>query len=238
MSIEDRLITTELKKQEAIIDRCQKAFLEAGQALLTIRDAKLYKVDYDTFDDYCKQRWSMKRSRAYQLIEAVQVQATIADSIDESEQPRNESQFRVLAAVPEEKRAEVVTKANDTAWADSRHATADDYKQAAKKVTAEIEYEDIDPELTNRQIAQQAIANAAIGEDIVRKLDQAKSAIKAVKEVPGTELLVARESSIIRDLDNVRQAVAVTIPHKICDNCSGDGCVQCGNFGWVNRISQ
>jgi hypothetical protein len=60
----------ELVCREARLERNIRAFLEAGQDLLYIRDNRLYRSNYATFEEYCDQRWYLKQSRAYQLMDA------------------------------------------------------------------------------------------------------------------------------------------------------------------------
>jgi hypothetical protein len=55
---------------EAAIDGLRVAFWAAGKALQVIRDARLYRAEYPTFEDYCEDRWQMQRSYAYKLIRA------------------------------------------------------------------------------------------------------------------------------------------------------------------------
>jgi hypothetical protein len=65
------LIDTEredLAACEAAIDGLRIAFWAAGKALQVIRDARLYRADYDSFDDYCRNRWQMQRRHADRLI--------------------------------------------------------------------------------------------------------------------------------------------------------------------------
>ena len=59
-----------LAELEAIVERGQKTFLEVGRALREIRDGRLYKKNYSTFEEYCQRRWGMGRSAAYAYMEA------------------------------------------------------------------------------------------------------------------------------------------------------------------------
>lgn len=63
----------ELAQHEAVIERGLQTFYDVGTALLSIRDKRLYRADYSTFEDYCRERWQMSRIRAYQLMEAAGV---------------------------------------------------------------------------------------------------------------------------------------------------------------------
>lgn len=91
----------QLAHDEAIINEGQVTFLKVGMALARIRDQRLYRAEYDTFEAYVDDRWGFGRTRAYQLIEA----GTVADAITRvstsgghSEVP-NERVARELAAV-------------------------------------------------------------------------------------------------------------------------------------------
>lgn len=95
----------ELAEAEEVIERGIQTFTEVGNALLKIRDGRLYRADFGTFEDYCRERWGFSRPRAYQLIEAADVVSTIVDTGLPA--PANEGQARELSRVPEPERAEV-----------------------------------------------------------------------------------------------------------------------------------
>ncbi|MDJ0581135.1 hypothetical protein [Crocosphaera sp.] len=50
--------------------KVERAFYEAGKALCEIRDRQLYRTRHQTFETYVKERFSMKQSRSYQLMDA------------------------------------------------------------------------------------------------------------------------------------------------------------------------
>lgn len=66
----DRRRLTEL---EGVIERGRQTFVEVGEALAEIRDQRLYRDTHGTFEDYCRERWSMDRVNAHRHIEAAQV---------------------------------------------------------------------------------------------------------------------------------------------------------------------
>lgn len=69
-----------LAECERVIAKGLSVFFEVGQALAEIRDGKLYRDKYATFEAYCDERWNLGRSRAYELIDQAVVVAKIADS--------------------------------------------------------------------------------------------------------------------------------------------------------------
>jgi hypothetical protein len=111
-----------LARYESIIEAGMKAFLEVGQALIAIRDQRLYRRYHATFEVYCEQRWGLKSSRTYQLMAAATVVENIKETFasgDESsttvELPANEGQIRALSKVWHEDQAAVWQKAVETA---------------------------------------------------------------------------------------------------------------------------
>jgi len=60
----------QLSKCEQIIAGGLGTFLNVGQALATIRDNRLYRVEYQTFEKYCKDVWDLSRMHAHRQIRA------------------------------------------------------------------------------------------------------------------------------------------------------------------------
>jgi hypothetical protein len=67
-----------LGELENVISDGLRSFVQVGEALLRIRDEKLYRATHRTFEAYCRERWDLSRSRAYQLLDAYAV-STIVD---------------------------------------------------------------------------------------------------------------------------------------------------------------
>lgn len=95
----------ELHACEAIIERGLKTFYEVGTALLTIRDQRLYRDTHNTFEDYCRERWSIGHSHAQRMIDAAKVVENLSP-IGDTLKPTHESQLRPLTSLePEEQRS-------------------------------------------------------------------------------------------------------------------------------------
>lgn len=114
-------------------------FREIGAVLANIRDQRLYRAEYATFEEYCHKRWHRSGRRIRQLCDASDVVRNLeaataselgtgrsdrsdgSDGSDGSERasslplPRTENQARALAAVPREEQAEVWTEAVQSA---------------------------------------------------------------------------------------------------------------------------
>lgn len=92
----------EMQQLEAIIERGLQGFCEAGQALCRIRDKRLYRLTYRKFEDYCRERWSISKTRAYELMAASEVVAQLSAVADDL--PANEAQARPLTLLNESAR--------------------------------------------------------------------------------------------------------------------------------------
>jgi DNA adenine methylase len=64
---------TERERLEAKIERALRFHLEAAAALREIRDRRLYRDEFDTFESYCLARWHIARSHANRLCDWAEV---------------------------------------------------------------------------------------------------------------------------------------------------------------------
>jgi hypothetical protein len=76
-------------------------FVEVGNALLSIRDNRLYRITHRTFEAYCKGKWGMKKSHAYRLIDAASVAVNLSPMGD-NPKPTSERQVRLLTKLEPE----------------------------------------------------------------------------------------------------------------------------------------
>ncbi|MBI4928166.1 MAG: hypothetical protein HY835_10405 [Anaerolineae bacterium] len=134
---------------EDVITHAVKNFYDLGCALREIQQRRLYRTTHETFADYCKEMWEVARSRAYQMIDAVQVVdyikevsqnlSTIVDKTRAIPQwvPRNEGQARVLLPFKDDPVAirNIVAEAVQTA--PDGKMTASHLKKTAKRLHLE-----------------------------------------------------------------------------------------------------
>jgi len=136
-----------LAELEAVIDANMKGFVLVGMALAQIRDQRLYRVQYPTFEEYVLRVWDMARATAYRMIEATEVHGNIKsfleDAIEdncsqvslpenvthgrqtiESILPQNERQARPLTLFPPEKQRVIWLEVLDKASATGTKITA------------------------------------------------------------------------------------------------------------------
>lgn len=110
-----------LAELETVIERGLQTFIEVGSALMEIRDSRLYRQMYSTFEEYCQERWDLRKSRTYQLMDAAEVvenlkSSTIVDfSSGTIPLPVNEAQARPLAKLEVEMQRQAWQRAVETA---------------------------------------------------------------------------------------------------------------------------
>jgi hypothetical protein len=107
------LVSQRLTEAEGVIERGLGTFVEVGAALMSIRDERLYRVEYGTFEDYCRERWGFSRSRTYQMIDAASVVQAVSTIVD-TPIPATESQARELTGLAPDVAAEVMQVAAAT----------------------------------------------------------------------------------------------------------------------------
>ena len=93
----------ELAHCEAVIERGFETFFEIGRAMAIIRDKRLYRAEFSTFEEYCSTRWSLERRHAYRLMDASKVIENVSNWTQIL--PATESQARPLTSLePDQQR--------------------------------------------------------------------------------------------------------------------------------------
>lgn len=95
-----------LAELEQVVETGLTVFVAVGNALLEIRDSRLYRQQFPTFEAYCRERWGLKQSHAYRMIDAAVVVGNLQSS-PIGEVPKTESQARPLTRLEPEVQREV-----------------------------------------------------------------------------------------------------------------------------------
>lgn len=96
----DLRVAHRLADLEVVIERGKSAFIEVGEALIEIRESKLYRLDYPTFEAYCKGRWGWTADHGKRLINAAEVVREILPTGRST--PANEWQARELVPLKDQ----------------------------------------------------------------------------------------------------------------------------------------
>ena len=98
--------SSDLIRLEKIIGRGLGTFIEVGEALAEIRDRRLYRIEHQTFEAYCREKWNLSRIHAHRLITASETVAMLPTGNKTA--IKSERAARELAKIEPERRADVV----------------------------------------------------------------------------------------------------------------------------------
>src|ERR1700677_3843130 len=83
----------QLEESERTLERGLGTFYEVGNALLTIRESRLYRLTHSSFERYCLERWNIGRSYAWRVIGAAE-RLNLLPKDQTASRPTNEFQVR------------------------------------------------------------------------------------------------------------------------------------------------
>lgn len=173
VSIDDAFRLGEL---ETVISRGLKTFVDVGNALLEIRESRLYRAEFRTFEDYCQEKWGMDRNYANKQIRAAETVGNLGTIVPII--PVTESQARPLTSLPPQEQAAAWKQAVETApegkitaahvqavvdeiqqkphvsfnSGNNEWYTPDKYISAARAVMGEIDLDPASSEIANRAV--------------------------------------------------------------------------------------
>lgn len=123
--------------EELELNRCEKEieaglqiFYKVGVALTTIRDRRLYRDSYRTFDQYLRDRWHFRRQHGYRLIDSVEPYQVVTAHSEVA--PTAERQLRPLQKLPREQWPEAWKAAENLAEQDHTKLAVSHVERAVK----------------------------------------------------------------------------------------------------------
>ena len=87
---------------ESVLEMDEQNFVEVGRALGRIRDGRLYRGDFPSFDIYCRQKWQYARRYVDDLIASAELSRHLSANCAQ-QKPWHESQLRPLIGLTKEK---------------------------------------------------------------------------------------------------------------------------------------
>lgn len=103
----------EFEELESVIRASAESCFKAGAALAKIRDQKLHREQYETFEEYCKKRWDYSRSYCARLADMHKVMEDLKPYEKTDAMPTNESQARVFVPLNTEQRLILIKDVKD-----------------------------------------------------------------------------------------------------------------------------
>lgn len=238
-----------------------RSCFDTGAALAEVRDDKLYREDYGTFEDYCREMFQVTRAHAYRLIEAADLKGDLSPIGDKI---TNEAQARELAKVPEGRREEVLKQVSTngpiTAKAIAEQAKSFSEKPVpiARNVTTTVVIDqkqngskngkDEQPNLDKTEYpipsSIQELWDRAATEfgALCAKVSVVRSEVRKVMEAADEDDPIWRRTSansIMLALDNAYRELNAGIPFAVCPYCQGRGfknCTACCHRGYIGKF--
>ena len=192
-----------LEQLETII---KDGYYRQGEAFKEIRDTRLYLLDYESFDAYCKAKWGHNRAWADRLIAAAKVAGDIKQIDPNGSIPKNESQARALKKLtPEVQKSVLAELAENNSSITTREVQklAEKYKKTvANNIQADpISREDLAWFLQEQSMdladcqKKQAYVKACL-DDLWFKLDNVPENLEVSKIKLQLEILFSRNEII------------------------------------------
>jgi len=226
----------DLNRLEKIIDENKPAWVRIGNALSIIRDRRLYRRAYSSFEDYLQNKWGWTRQWAHQQIEA----ASVAESLPKKVSSMLDSvrSATELSKVEPERRVEVLKEASS-----SGVATARSISVASKIVKSE---------------SKDAVMVDATGFPIPEPLliywnraDEVQEILTQLSHIKGTLEKAMEEKDLmywelgtgpVAHLSRAWQEIHAAKPYAVCLQCQGHPEIQpegkcrlCGGRGLISK---
>lgn len=131
----------ELKTYETAIQAGIRGFYQAGYALASIRQLRLYRENHASFEEYCQNRWNMGRRYANSLISGFRAVKSLGNH---GSHQWNERQARELARIPRKKRKLVVNRILKTHARITAQAIRKEWHQLSGQAKREAQFKERD----------------------------------------------------------------------------------------------
>jgi hypothetical protein len=230
---------------ESSIATAKSAATEAGSALITIRDERLWEeTGHSGFEVYFRSRFKFSLTSAFKYIEMAEVKGSIEDS-PHTEKIQNHGQVKALSVIPEPERKKVLNEA----------ASRGDLSPAAiKAVAAEIVSQPSPPKPPPKKKSEPKecdstgypIPDGVMDlwtrrfelKEIMLKLSEIKCRVEKSQKESDPLFSGITPSTMIADIEKIRQTFKWEVPYAVCPYCQGvtkDKCRVCRGKGMIGE---
>lgn len=244
MSIRESQRLAELEK---VIAKGQKTFVEVGLALVEIRDLRLFKREYSSFNEYCQKRWGWEQRYTRYVIAGAEAVKSLPEGTRSL--VNHETAARELAKAAPEQRAGVVQAVVGsgrpvTAREIRRHLPPPPMQPSGAQGTAGPA---LPPppsrvlDATGWPIPTQLIPlwhRAGEVQDLLTALSRVKGALRSAQEDRDMLFAEVNFSSALSQLDQAFTDVKTAKPFAVCPSCQGqvpENCTLCRGRGLLSE---
>jgi hypothetical protein len=224
-------------KLEKVIESGKKTFVAVGLALEEIRQERLYRIKYSTFEEYCQKRWGWNAHRGRQLINSALVVELLPKEMGNL--LPNSAAASELGKVKPEERVAVVEKAAARGPVTAKSITA-----AAKAVAPPTSV--VRRDAIGREIPYAILADWDRAHEVGTRLRSTVSKLKCElqagleSKTESDKDIIFREltNSIISDASALHYSLGQILPYAVCPKCQGKthrDCLTCRQRGFVSK---
>lgn len=206
-------------------------------ACLEIRDSKLYREQYDTWEDFCRSELKKSKTQINRLIASEQLSLSIESLTPTGVKPKNERAARELATIPAKDRAAVIREAakesetNEVSVAEIKAAAA----KVAKPPPPPLVLDDEGNAVTHPKAIEAFQGRDAI-EDVAKAAHDLLRTVEELATTPaGSRLNVGTIKAAVND---IKTHLRRQMPHVVCPNYPrncGPRC-RCHDTGWITKL--
>lgn len=236
----DKLSPKERTRFEACkqqIEEGLQSCFDTGMALLEIKTSRLYREEFNTWEEFCRNAYQIGERRAHYLISAFETQEIIKKANERAKLTgtmvpllTNERQARELSKVPENDRVKVLQSASQNG------------PITAKSIAAAASRPEIRMDAIGRVIPDEILSEwdraTELGSRLRSLASEIKNAVKRgldEKDVIFAEIL----NPTISEASQLGYSLSQIIPHSVCPMCQGKirkTCQLCRKRGWISKF--
>jgi hypothetical protein len=213
-----------LDRVEYLVDRIHKCEYDKLVYLLEIYQNAYWKMEFGSFEQFCKERLGYSKQYVYRCINA-------AKMVEAGVPVENPNQSLALEGLDVEKAKEVWDRAEERASESGKKVTGG----LLKKARAEQEVLDRATDEGLQTLAKIDQLKEPFDE-VLSLLRQAKSLLQTLTNTPDGAWLQFQPLAI--KLRDVAESVKYACPNSICLKCGGTGCGSCKDLGWVPKARE
>ena len=203
---------------ELLVDRIHKCEQDKLLYLLEIYNNQYWKIEYPSFEKFCKNRLGYSKQYVYRCINAGKM-------LEAGIPVENPNQSLALEGLDIEEAKEVWDKAEETAASTGKDVSGTMLKKAReeRQLVERAESGDIDIE-----------ALKAPFQEVVVALREAKDLLHALcQSQDGAAWL--HYQSVATKIRDAAEEVKYAMPDSVCGSCGGAGCSTCKGLGWLPK---
>lgn len=231
---------TDFERLEKVVESGQQTFVEVGLALTEIRDRRLYRKDFDTFEAYCQSRWGWSRRRGNQLIEAAEVVEHLPKTLGTT--VPNERVARELSRLPVPQQKEVIKEAIQSGKPLTAPAVKAKVPPPVVKPTPKPATPPTRLDATGYPIPAKVLPlwdEATEIQQMLSALSTIRGALRNAQEHQNPIFAEVNFSLLLSSLDQAYTSIKTVKPHAVCPTCQGrfaDTCRLCEKRGFISEF--